>query len=176
MDLFEVKNDQVTFSPVALALKPFKALWDRDKTKGKTVAIAELAALYYFADYKSDFSEILDPTEKMEVIKSVIVGMSVKWVPDAKFEEAVAFYKERQQTITTVLLEDAKMAVSKISSFLKDVDLDVTDVKKVSDVLGNLPKTVETLNSLENSVKKELQQKDSLRGGHAKATFEDGIN
>lgn len=175
MNLFEVKDDQITFSPIALALKPFRALWDRDKTKGKKVAVAELAALYYFADYKSDFSEILDPTDKMETIKTVIVGMSTSWTPDDKFNAAVAFYRERQETITTVLLEDAKMAVSKVSKFLRDVDFDETDIKKVSDVLGNLPKTVETINALENAVKKELQQKDSLRGGHAKATFEDGL-
>ena len=174
MDLFQIKDDQVTFSPQALALKPFKAIWDADKTKGKKKAIAEMSAIYFFADYKSDFSEILDKKEKLEVIKSVVVGMPVDWEPSKHFDTAVEFYKERQQTITTVLLEDAKIAVSKVSKFLRDVDFDETDIKKVSDVLGNLPKTVETINALENSVKKEMQQADTMRGGHSKSIMEDG--
>ena len=174
MELFEIKDDQVTFSPEALTLRPFRAIWDKDKSKGKKKAMAEMSAVYFYADYKSDFAEILDKQEKLEVIKSVVVGMPKDWEPSDKFDEAVEFYKERQQTITTVLLEDAKMAISKVSKFLRDVDLDETDIKKVSDVLGNLPKTVETINALENSVKKEMQQADTMRGGHTKAIFEDG--
>lgn len=182
MELFEIKDDQVTFSPVALSLKPFRAIWDKDKTKGKKKAMAEMAAVYFFADYKSDFAEILDPTEKLDVIKTVIVGMPKDWEPSQHFDEAVEFYKERQQTITTVLVDDAKAAIAKISSFLRNVDLQETDeqgkfvydVKKINDVIGGLPKTVETVNSLENTVKKEMQQADSMRGGHKKSIFEDG--
>ena len=174
MELFEIKDDQVVFSPAALTLIPFRAIWDKDKSKGKKKAMAEMAAVYFYADYKSDFAEILDPVEKLEIVKSVIVGIPKDWEPSDKFDEAVAFYKERQQTVTTVLLEDAKIAIAKISAFLRDVNLEETDIKKVSDVIGNLPKTVETINALENSVKKEMQQADTMRGGHAKAIFEDG--
>lgn len=183
MELFEIKNDQVTFSPQALALKPFRALWDRDKKKGKPVANAELAALYFYADYKSDFSEILDHDEKIDVIKSYVIGMPKNWKPDEVFQAAVDFYKDRMQTISTILLEDSKTAISKISTFLRNVDLSemddngkfVHDIKKINDVIGALPKTVETVNKMEDMVKKELQAKDSMRGGHSKAIFEDGI-
>jgi hypothetical protein len=172
MDLFEIKNDQVTFSPQALALKPLRALWDRDKKKGKPVATAELAALYFYADYKSDFSEILDPNEKIDVIKSYVIGMPKNWKPDEVFQAAVDFYKDRMQTISTILLEDSKTAISKISTFLRNVDLTemddngkfVHDIKKINDVIGALPKTVETVNKMEDMVKKELQAKDSMRG------------
>lgn len=182
MELFEVKDDNVTFSPIALTLKPFRALWDRDKTKGKKKAIAELAAVYFYADFKSDFGDILDQEEKREVIASFVIGLKNDWEPDEKFDTAVEFYKERRNTVSTVLLDDAKGAVGKISKFLRDVDLQETDdqgkfiydIKKVNDVIGTLPKTLETLASLDKVVKKEIQSSDQMRGGHQKAIYEDG--
>jgi hypothetical protein len=183
MQLFEIKDDLITFSPLALSLKPFRKLWDRDKKQGKPLANAELSAVYFFADYKSDFSEILDDNEKIETIRSVIIGIPKDWVPDSIFFEAVDFYKDRQHTITTILLEDAKSAVSKISSYLRNVDLEevdnngkpLHDVKKIADTIGNLSKITESISKLEEQVKKELQSKDSIRGGHSKAIFEDGV-
>ncbi len=183
MDLFQIKNDAVAFSPQALMIKPFKALWDRDKKKGKAVATAELAAVYFYADFKSDFSEILDAKEQIDTIKSAVIGMPDKWEPDKVFMEAVKFYKKRQETISTVLLSDSKAAISKISEFLRDVNLTevddngkfIHDIKKINDVIGALPKTIETMGKMEAMVKKELQSADAMRGGHTKATFEDGI-
>ena len=182
MDLFEIKEGQVTFSPQALTLSPFAKLWERDKKKGKSVAIAEMAALYFYADYKSDFSEIYNPTEKLNIIKSVIVGMDDNWKPDKVFKEAVDFYKSRQETVSTILLGDARNAVDKISRFLRGINLNDEvngrpkhDIKKIADTLGNLSRITESLQKLEEQVKKELQEEESMRGGHAKAIFEDGI-
>lgn len=183
MELFEIKDDQISVAPGALMLAPFAALWKRDKSKGKKKALAELSAVFFYSDFKSDFAEIMDPKEKLETIRSFIIGMDGKWEPDDKFFEAVDFYKERQETVSTKILEDAKHAIGKISKFLRDIDLAETDehgkfvydVKKVNDVIGGLPKTVETIASLERTVKKEQQSKDSLRGGHEKALMEDGI-
>ena len=167
MDLFEIKEGQVTFSPQALALRPFAKLWKRDKKKGKPVAVAEMAAVYFFADYKSDFSEIYNLQEKLDVIKSVVTGMDSEWEPDEVFN---------------ILLGDARNAVDKISKFLRTVDLNEEvngrpkhDIKKIADTLGNLSRITESLQKLEEQVKKELQEKESMRGGHAKAIFEDGI-
>jgi len=182
MELFEVKEGQVTFSPQALTLRPFAKLWKRDKKKEKSIAIAEMAAVYFYADYKSDFSEIYNPKEKLDIIKSVVVGMDPEWEPDKIFLEAVEFYKSRQQTVSTILLGDARNAVDKISRFLRVVDLHEEvngrpkhDIKKIADTLGNLSKITESLQKLEEHVKKELQEVESMRGGHAKAIFEDGI-
>lgn len=184
MDLFEVKNDMVTFSPQALTLEAFNNLWKRDKSKGKTVAIAEMAAVYFFADYKSDFSTVMDPEEKLTLVKSMIVGMPKTWKNDKVFDQAVEFYKEMQQTISTILLEDARFAIGKVSKFLRDIDLDevdrngkpINDVKKIADTLGNINKITESLAKLEEQVKKDILEKsDKLRGNKPKAIFEDGI-
>jgi len=184
MELFEIKKDIVTFSPQALTLEPFHKLWVRDTSKDKSVAVAELAAIYFYADYKSDFSTIVHPEEKLEMIKSVVVGLPDNWVNDETFDEAVSFYKEMQKTISTILLEDARQAVSTVSSFLRTIDLNevdgkgkpVHDVKKVADTLGNINRITESLAKLEEQVKKDILEKaDKLRGNKPKAVFEDGL-
>lgn len=183
MELFEIKNDQVAFSPTALTLKPFRTLWDRDKSKNKAVANAELAAVYFYTDYKSDFSTMLEDKEKMDMIKSVIVGMPESWEPDEAFKEACAFYDKMQETHATLLLQDAQHAVASVRKFLRNLDMEEEvggrpkhDIKKVIDSLGNLSSITESLFNLQEQVKKQIQSKtELLRGGKEKAIFEDGL-
>lgn len=184
MELFQIEKDQVTFSPQALLLEPFHALWERDKSKGRSVAHAEMAALYYYMDYRSDFSEMIDDQEKLELIKSVIVGMPEDWEPDELFNEACKFYQARQETPATLLLSDMRTALASVRRFLRDIDMSATDshgkpihdVKKIVDTLGSAHKVTEALFEVEEQVKKQIQKKqDTIRGGRAKAEFEDGI-
>lgn len=183
MELFEIKKDQVTFSPQALTLKPFYDIWKRDKSKDKTIAVCELAAVYFYTDYKSDFSTMLEDDEKLKTIKSVIVGMPEDWEPDELFHVACKFYAEMQETHTTLLLQDAQFAVASVRKFLRGLDMTEEvggkpkhDLKKTIDSLGQLNKVTESLDALEEQVKKKIQQKqDTVRGGKGKAAFEDGI-
>tara|TARA_R110002126_G_scaffold80767_1_gene199714 strand:+ start:64 stop:618 length:555 start_codon:yes stop_codon:yes gene_type:complete len=184
MELFEIKNDQVAFSPQALLLTPFKAIWDRDKKKDKPLANTELAAVYFYMDYKSDFSTMLDDVEKLALIKSVIVGMPKEWEPDDIFNDACAFYQEMQETHSTLLLQDAQYAIASVRKFLRSLDMEerderdkpIHDLKKVIDSLGSINKVTEALMDLEQQVKKQIQAKtDTARGGKEKALFEDEI-
>jgi hypothetical protein len=184
MEVFEIKDDQVVFSPQALMLEPFADIWNRDKSKGKTKALTEMAAVYFYTDYKSDFSEMLNDDEKLSTIKSVIVGMDPKWEPDDLFKKACKFYSSRQETPATLLLEDARHAVQSVRKFLREIDMSEEvggrpkhDIKKVIDSLGQLNKVTEALFELESQVKKQIQQKDdTMRGGKEKSLFEDGID
>lgn len=179
MELFELKNYRVVFAPQALALVPFKKLWDRDKSKDKTIAIAELASIYYFADYKSDFTDILDEHERIEEIKKY-VNLPKNWAPDEAYKEAVSFYLERSETITTKLLRDARIGVDKLSKFLKEVDLNKEDkhgkpkynAKQIGDSIKNLGDIVGALEKLDAQVKKE-QRDNTLRGGRDKGYHAD---
>lgn len=183
MELFEIKEDQIVFSPTALMLMPFRALWTRDKSKGKMVANSELAAVYYFTDYKSDFSTMLDDLEKLALIKTVIVGMDPNWTPDQLFKDACTFYARMQETHATLLLQDAQYAVASVRKFLRNLDMEEEingkpkhDIKKVIDSLGSLNNVTESLFKLQEQVKKQIQSKNEvLRGGKEKAIFEDGI-
>ena len=61
MNLFEISEGQLQIQPEAYALRAFKVLWDRDKTKGKDKAIIELAFVYFMTDFKSDFTDVIEP-------------------------------------------------------------------------------------------------------------------
>lgn len=183
MELFELKEGVVTYSPVALMLEPFKALWKRDKARNKATAVQELAYVYYYSDYKSDFSDILEKDEKEKEIIRAIFGENSKWKPDEKVYVACDFYRERSETITTKLLENAMSGVHKISTYLSTVDLTEEDdkgrlkhdAKKVADTIGALDKLIDSLSKVEEKVKKERQLKEKMRGSTEKKAFEDGI-
>ena len=72
MNLFELENNVVTFSPQALLIAPFKEIWDKDKSKGKEDAALKLAFIYYMSDERSDFIHILNTDDRIDEIKTFI--------------------------------------------------------------------------------------------------------
>lgn len=180
MKIFELVNNKVKFSPQALELKPFKALWLRDKSEDKARANAEMAFVYYFSDYKSDFANETNNEIRAKEIMKIVDGMKIP--PDNLVYEACDFYTERQKTISIELLYAARVAASKIKQFYLDVDLTVTDksgkpiwdITKLQNSLTNLSKTIEGLENLEDRVKREMEEASGMRGNRKKAMFEDG--
>ena len=69
MKLFKYEGYRVVIAEEALALKPFKKLWDRDKSANKDKAIAELSFIYFFCDPRSDYQYLTDPDARKEAIK-----------------------------------------------------------------------------------------------------------
>jgi len=183
MQLFELKDYALTWSPQALSLKVFGDLWKRDKTKSKDIANGELAFIFYFADGRSDFNNILDEDTRIKEILEQIGGLPEDWKPDAKVKVAIDFYKEKTKTVSSVLLEDAQHAVGKLSKFLRDVNLTektekgayLNDAKKISDTLKTLPSVVDSLQETAKKVKKELQEASGARGSVEKGMFEDDM-
>ena len=183
-ELFEIKDFNVTFSPQALSLKPFKALWDRDKTKDKRIAIAELNFLFYFADARSDFHNILDEDTRAKDIVEQVAGLPKDWEPDEKVKVAIDFYRKRSQTISSILLEDGEHAAGKLSTFLRNINLNerndkgglVYSPKAIADVLKTLPDVVTSLIETKKKVAKDQKEAGGARGSVEKGVFEDGIN
>lgn len=184
MNLFEMNNYKLQIQPEAYSIFPFKKIWDRDKSKDKKIALEELAYVYFMADFTSDFADILNPEEKhKEVMRSVISDPN--WKPDESIIEAVKFYVERQRTIALTLLEDAKHGISKLSSYLRDINFNDTetdksgevkpkhDIKKFADTIRQIPAIIGALKELEDTVKKEREAEKGLRGGKQKGMYAD---
>lgn len=182
MNLFEIQNNKLMYSPEALAIDPFKVLFERDKNKDKSKAIAELAALYYLVDYKSDFQNILDEQIRLKEIVSVLSDLGKDWKPDAEWVSAVEFYKNRQETPAIKLIKSAKVALHKIEIFFNSVDLHQTDksgkpkhnAKQLLETVNKVSDSIEALNKMEEQAKREIEQKaNKLRGGRDKGAFAD---
>lgn len=127
MRLFRYEGYEVKVAPEALTLKPFKKVWDRDKSKTKDTAIQELSFVYFYCDPRSDYQYIIDDDDRLEAVRDG-EGLPKKWKPDAVLMQAIEFYKTFD-TASAALLRAAMIAVDKVKKKLVDADLDKTDDK-----------------------------------------------
>ena len=70
--LFSYEGFKVVISEEALLLKPFKTIWNRDKSKDKNRALQELGFIYFFCDPRSDYQYLIDEEEREKSIKRII--------------------------------------------------------------------------------------------------------
>jgi len=180
MNLFELNNEhRVIIQPEAYALEPFKKIWDRDKTKDKSVAIAELAYIYYTCDFKSDFRTISDIQKRSEEIKKYL-GFPKGHTIDNVVKVAMDFYLDKSSTVTMLLLDDIYISIDKLREYFRGVDLleyddkgkPVHDVTKLTRSIESVAKIIESLKLLEDKVRGEMIDK-GLRAGRKKGMYED---
>jgi hypothetical protein len=166
MKLIQLQHNKPIPEPECLTIKAFAKIYDRDRTKGKEVAIQELAYIYFMADYTSIYHAYEPELRDEKIIEDTI---SIEgWKPDDDIKEAILKYKELQETPTMGLLRDAKTAIDKIRSYLRNVDIRLDKTGKISQTLisniKSLGDLVKGLNTLEDQVKKELSDV-RIRGG-----------
>ena len=176
MKLFKYEGYKITISEEALMLKPFKALWDRDKTKTKEKALMELGYIYFLCDPRSDYQYIVDLESRRDEIKKG-EGIDTKWKPDSKVLEAIEFYNSFKSA-AALLLEDIKLMVdgyrNKIKSLTKDMDtMEVKDIKDIGVIIKQIPSLIKDLDEAEKSITKELAASDKVRGKSEKSIYED---
>ena len=92
MKLIRYEGYNLTIEPEMLLIKPFKALWDRDKSKNKEKALMELGYIYFMCDPRSDYMYLINDDDRH---KAVIEGegLDSKWKPDALLVSAMEYYK-----------------------------------------------------------------------------------
>jgi len=183
MRLFDLISNQIVISEEAYLLLPFKAIWDRDKSKTKERALPELGYIYFLEDFRSDFSDIaIEEEREAEVTK--VVSLPESWKEDKIVKEAREFYRKRSEDITPLLLlRDAKVVIDRIRIYFREVDflaLDKNgrpkyDVDKVARVVERSAGILENLSKLEQMVKKEVQSKKDKVGSKLKAVLEEGM-
>ena len=179
MKLFKYEGYKITISEEALLLKPFKAIWKRDKSLNKEKALSELGFIYFFCDIRSDYQYIVDEEVRMASIKEG-EGMPEDWTPDSVVLEAMQFYSTFKST-SALLLEDTRYAVDKLRKLLREIDLTQTDDKgkpiytlnTITATIKQVPSLVKDLDEAERSIAKEIAQSDKVRGAQSKSIYED---
>lgn len=166
MNLFTIDNNKLSYTPEALAVKEFKALWDRDKSKTKDIAVEELSYVYHMADYKSDFKAYDKDIMPEKIIEAVIT--TTKWKPDALIEAAITRYKELQETPSMGILRDAEIAIAKIREYFRNIDVSDDETGKATTALINNVKAlgdlIKGMNVLKEIVSKEMNDGIKLKG------------
>lgn len=181
MNLFEIVNNVVTFSPQALLITPFKKIWDADKSKDKANATLTLAFIYYMADERSDFMHILDTDDRIAEIKQFL-DMPKSFTGKTKeITRAIHYYEKLSETTSTRLLQSTRLVLQKISEFLDNINMDerdprtnkpVHDIGKITSSVEKIPKLVKAINQIEEEVIKEKELK-AQNGNKTNAMFED---
>ena len=176
MKLLTYEGYNLTIDPMLLTLKPFKALWIRDKTIKKERAISEIAYTYFMEDPRSDYQYIIDRDERSKAIKEG-EGLKSTWQPDGTVKEAMKLYASFKTT-SALLLEDTRALVDGYRNKLRDLtsdmsELDVKDVKELGAIIKQVPSMVKDLDEAERALAKEIAQSDKVRGAQEKSIYED---
>ena len=179
MRLFKYEGYKIVISEEALLLKPFKAIWKRDRSVNKEKALMELGYCYFMEDPRSDYQFIVDRDERSTQIK-IGEGIPESWEPDSVVNDAMNFYASFK-TPSALLLEDTRMAIDKLRQLLRDIDLNAVDDKgkpiytlnTITSTIKQIPSLVKDLDEAERTLAKELSQNDKVRGAQEKSMYED---
>ena len=181
MKLFKYEAYKVVISEEALALKPFKKLWTRDKSANKDKAIAELAYVYFMEDPASDYQYLVDRDERSAaIIEAEGLG---QWKPDKEVREAMKLYSSFKTT-SALILEDTRYAANNLRASLRNINLEDVDekgrpiytVSSIISAIKQVPQLVKELAEAEKAVAKEMAENNGrVRGQKAKSILEDGL-
>lgn len=169
MNIFQLNENtyKVEFSPQALLLKPFREIWDNDKSKHKELATKELGYIYFMCDQRSDHMYILDEDERHQVVAEAM-ELGSNWIKPSYIDIAMEFYKEMSTTTSTMLLNSTRNAVQKISHFLDVIDPNERDkstgkpvfaINTITGAIEKVPKLVKALAEIEKEIIKEKAAK-----------------
>ena len=182
MKLFKYREYKVSISEEAFALKPFRQLWNRDKTINKNKAISELSYVYFMEDPASDYQYLVDRDERSKAIIEG-EGLDSKWKPDKAVSEAMEFYASFKTT-SALILEDTRYAANNLRKSLRNINLEAIDdkgkpiynVSSIISAIKQVPQLVKELAEAERIVAKEMAEKNGrVRGQKVKTVLEDGL-
>lgn len=181
MKLFKLDGYNLTISEEAYVLTPFKNIWKRDKSKNKERALQELCYIYMMEDTRSDYQMYIDREERSIQVK-LGEGLPEDWKPDKLVQTAQEFYASFKSD-TDLLLEDSRVAITKLREYIKTIDLSATDDKgkpiytlnTYTSTIKQIPDLIVALDAAEKAIAKERANQDKVRGSVEKSMFEDEI-
>ena len=174
MKLFKYEGYEVRVAPEALTLKPFKKIWDRDKSKGKDKAMEELSFLYFYCDPRSDYQYITDNGDRLEAVKEGL-GFPADWKPDAALRVAIEFYGSFDTSAARLL----RMAAKEIDKVQETLDAmtpsNYKELKEQISAMKMIPEIASMIQEAEKALNQE-QEYGEASGSVEKGMFEDGLD
>ena len=174
MKLFKYEGYEVRVAPEALTLKPFKKIWDRDKSKTKERAIMELSFLYFYCDPRSDYQYITDSEDRLEAVKEGL-GFLADWKPDATLKVAIEFYGSFDTSAARLL----RMAAKEIDKVQKTLDAitpsNYKELKEQISAMKMIPEIASMIQEAEKKLNEETEFGEA-RGAVEKAMYDDGLD
>lgn len=169
MKLIKIENYELKIADEALLVKPFRRLWNMDRSAGKEQFYKQMSVLFFTYSPASNYSYIIDEKERM---KEVMAQEGIEdFKNSAEFKAAVETYKKLVRTPSSELLTDTRLIIEKMRQALKSINFNALEdkdaanaVKTVATVVGMLPKIIKDLADAEKAVTKELEEQNNARG------------
>ena len=184
MKLFTYESYQIQISPEAMALKPFKDIWERDNSTTKEVAIQELTYVEFMTSMlKSNPYRQYPEGKKDEVIREAVIRIE-NWQPDELIVQAMNTIIRLQQEGSTTYnyYISAKKAAEKMQDFFTNVDINERNFKNgnpiwkpgdITRALNDTEKVLQNLKALEKKVEEELYENAKIKGDKEISPFAD---
>lgn len=183
MKLFTFDNYQLTISEEAFAIKAFRDIVNRDKSRIKEIAMLELGYIYFMTDPRSDYAYLSDLEARSDLIIAQ-EGLPKNWEADELVLKGIKVYEQLTTTTAWLLLIDAQLALDNVRKFLRDIKLEDTDDKgkpkyTINSVVSALKATLELVaqySEAEKVIYKELNQNTRMKANRDKKLTEDGFD
>ena len=171
MKLITVENYELKVADEALLIRPIRRLWNQDRSMRKESFYQQMSYLYFMVSPQSTYSYILNMDERSKTIIEQ-EGLPEDFQPSQYLVEAMRIYRQHTITTTQKMLEAALVSADKVSTFLKEVDLNEEDdkgrpkyqVSTITAALKNVEGIVSTLQNLQKKVDQELEDAGKARG------------
>lgn len=183
MKLLKYENYIVSPSEEIFLVKPFRDLYNADKSENKETFMQQLSVIYFMIDPRSPYQDIIDEEDRLNEIKEQ-EGLPNEYKIPPEVYKAMDIYKKLTTTTSQKLLDSMRRSVAKIGEFLESVNLYATDEKgkrvdSVSTIVAatdKIPNLAKKLIETEKIVDSEITEIGRARGGNeTKSLFEDGI-
>jgi len=185
MELFELDENMLPIvTAKALLIPAFKKIVTKDKDRNKELAKKELAFLYLYCNYNSDFVGLPD-NERLDVCKTEL-RLPDNWSIDKYVQDAIDEYIKHTELNKPFIkfLKSCYTGLEKIRKYIEEIDLSELDsngkpVYSAKDLVTNIGKASELISAiseLEEKVKKQALSTSKVRGGEQIGVFEEVDN
>lgn len=171
MKLIRLNNYEIEADDELLLLKPFRKLFNQDRSGSKKNFYDFLMVLYFTYDLRSDFQYIVDEKERLKEVCEANGIPLYKFSPLEK--ECITLYRKMMVTSSSQLLQSTRIAVEKVRKFLEnDADPSLMDnnnkpvfpINTIVSAIKQIPQLAKDLIDAEKAVNKELTEQNSVRG------------
>ena len=178
MKLIQVVDYQLKISDEVLLVKPFRKLWNQDRSASKEQFYKQMSVIFYTYSPASNYSYIIDEEERL---KEVLLQEGITdFRPSADFKAAVEIYKKLCETPEGLLLQSTYNFINKSRKTLDELDYnEIKDAKGKVEIMKTgmsivalIPKLMKDLAAAKLAVEKEQEEQGKARGSQEMTVFD----
>lgn len=184
MKLLIFDNYEVKIAPEILLVKPFRKLYNQDRSKNKEQFMQQMSYVFFMVDPRSTYAYMIDEEEREKAIIEQ-EGLPKDFHPSPLLVEAMTIYAKHTETSSSRLLTSIRTGIDALVGEMEDAKRlleERTDkgarVTKTNDLItsiNNIMKMIPQLQDLEKKVAAEISEKETRAKGAENKMFEDGM-